>query len=497
MPTHVIDVPSKPTRSDLVVRLLWHAFSFAYGTATLVGFILLAVVRKPSFRRFDNKSRKELAIARDKLWNLDCHPGGLNHRFCTLRNGIKLHYVEALPHNPSAGNTSLVIFLHGFPDSWVLWQQYLCGNLRDSSLMVACDLPGFGGSDSLAKYGPNEVLEVISEYIIQMREKYLNPEDENAKVIVAAHDWGAVIGFRLASEAPELADRFILSNAIHPAFANSNVKDRLAAMSQMIHTWPRMPLRLCLNIPRLLRNMFSTASPLLRQFIKSGYIFVFQLPRPMVNSLAAVGEHWFFRYLNALAMHPDPSKPLEGSLGAELLASSTGPSMEECVTNGKEDLTYPASVRKRAQNGAWFEKVRVYRDGLAFSPWEKSIETLWDLTQIQPRKVRRRSFSRVALFDTGPEGTLRAPTTVIWGQDDIAIERSIAVQGIKDIFGCRSSQLIEIPNCGHWSPLEKNGALIFERVIAWAAGGEVGSLVEKLFPGFDPDHASANHITEK
>lgn len=81
--------------------------------------------------------------------------------------------------------------------------------------MVACDLPGFGGSDSIANYGSNDVLEVITEYILKMREQYLSSEDANARVIIAAHDWGALIGFRLASEAPELADRFILSNSIH------------------------------------------------------------------------------------------------------------------------------------------------------------------------------------------------------------------------------------------------------------------------------------------
>lgn len=61
MPTHVIDVPSKPARSDLIARLLWHAFSFAYGTFSLVAYVLLAIFRKPNFRRLDDKSRKELA----------------------------------------------------------------------------------------------------------------------------------------------------------------------------------------------------------------------------------------------------------------------------------------------------------------------------------------------------------------------------------------------------------------------------------------------------
>lgn len=92
--------------------------------------------------------------------------------------------------------------------------------------MVACDLPGFGGSDSLANYGPSDVLEAITEYIIQMREHYLSPEEGNARVIIAAHDWGALIGFRLASEAPELADRFILSNSIHVSEPKFQDEDR-------------------------------------------------------------------------------------------------------------------------------------------------------------------------------------------------------------------------------------------------------------------------------
>lgn len=230
---------------------------------------------------------------------------------------------------------------------------------------------------------------------------------------------------------------------------------------------------------KLLRRVFSNAFPLLRQLSRSGYVFIFNLPRPMANSLGAVGDHWFLRYLNAVSTHPDPPKPLEGSHGAELLAGSIGPSMKECVTSGKEELTYPDSVRQRAQNGAWFEMIRVYRDGLAYLPWDKSLEILWDLSQIQQVKGRRRSSSG-ALFDTGPAGSLKAPTTVIWGKRDIAIEYSIALEGIRDFFGCKSSQLIVIQKCGHWSPIEKQGAPVFEEVIAWAVEGENGSLKDRL-----------------
>jgi len=85
--------------------------------------------------------------------------------------------------------------------------------------MVAVDLPGYGGSDSFESYRPDNVLEAITEFVLKMREQYISGGDSeprsNSRVVLVGHDWGALIGFRLASEAPQLADRFILSNSIH------------------------------------------------------------------------------------------------------------------------------------------------------------------------------------------------------------------------------------------------------------------------------------------
>lgn len=94
------------------------------------------------------------------------------------------------------------------------------------------DLPGYGGTDSLPKYGAAEVMEHLAEFIIAIRRKYgidtdddyedVGPADEKphaGKVIYVGHDWGALLGFRLASEAPRLADRFILTNGPLVRFA--------------------------------------------------------------------------------------------------------------------------------------------------------------------------------------------------------------------------------------------------------------------------------------
>jgi pimeloyl-ACP methyl ester carboxylesterase len=51
----------------------------------------------------------------------------------------------------------------------------------------------------------------MTEFILGMREKYLK---EDAKLVIVSHDWGAIIAARLASEANQLADRFIISSGI-------------------------------------------------------------------------------------------------------------------------------------------------------------------------------------------------------------------------------------------------------------------------------------------
>jgi pimeloyl-ACP methyl ester carboxylesterase len=93
--------------------------------------------------------------------------------------------------------------------------------------VICVDLPGYGGSDSFEVYD-TAVLEALTEFIIGMGEKYV-PEDDsqlngtaesNARstprdLIVIGHDWGCVLGMRLAAEAPDIAYKFLLSNGPH------------------------------------------------------------------------------------------------------------------------------------------------------------------------------------------------------------------------------------------------------------------------------------------
>lgn len=146
----------------------------------------------------------------------------------SLRDGFKFHYVTNDPVNHGDdGNTDageakkakpLVVLIHGFPDSWVIWRHLLQPHpLRDKATLVAVDLPGYGGSDRLSFYSATQVLELLTEFIIVMRERCHidRPVDGTTtpeRVIIVGHDVGCVLATRLAAEASELADRFILVN---------------------------------------------------------------------------------------------------------------------------------------------------------------------------------------------------------------------------------------------------------------------------------------------
>jgi pimeloyl-ACP methyl ester carboxylesterase len=85
----------------------------------------------------------------------------------------------------------------------------------DAATYVCVDLPGYGGSESFDKHDTT-VLDALVEFIVAMRKQYLAVDDQGTPVdmtYVVAHDWGGVAAFRLASEAGEVADRFLLVNA--------------------------------------------------------------------------------------------------------------------------------------------------------------------------------------------------------------------------------------------------------------------------------------------
>ncbi|KAJ4304732.1 hypothetical protein N0V90_000259 [Kalmusia sp. IMI 367209] len=405
----------------MLAQFAWRGFSFAYAFANLLVVIAIAAVRDGAF--FKRPSKEEIR---------------------------ELHI--------------------GFPDSYLLWNRIIQASSLDSHILVAVDLPGYGGSEGLKNYGANEVLESITEFLLGMRENYLK---EGAKFVVVSHDWGAVIAARLASEAPQLADRFIITSALIPEQAYSNAMTKVASAKQMLHTYLRQPLRIS-----LLKNALSTLRPVSSQIKRSFYVFIFNLPYPISTIFPTFGNYWFLRLLHKAGigrLKDKTYRKLTPKEGGEAMASSIGPGSEQLAATNE----YPAALKTRLGSYGMLEKTRIYREGLILGTWEKSIETVVALSEIQSTSPRGSSGSSAGLFDDGPPGALKAPATIVYGDEDPAFEKTLGLDGLGDYLA-QGSQVLILEKSGHWLPVEEVGGGVIEGVVAWGLDGEKEGLKERF-----------------
>lgn len=380
------------------------------------------------------------------------------------------------------------MLLHGFPDSALLWRYILdSAILSQDAIVVAVDLPGTGGTDSLPTYGAQGFMGAITEFIVDMREQYLET-GADSKVFIVGHDWGSMLGFRLLAEAPALADRFLLSNAPHvrknPVFvfrltgkvpiALENTDRILEFSSKMLRTFLTGPIA---NF-HCLSNAFNTIKPLLIQVLLLGYASALQLPIPMVRWLGTGLNQSFIRGAHKV----EYGKQRDGFVAAESMAISTGPGVEECKTqmDGPRPQTYGKSVLARAQDpGAWFQHfASYYRDGLAFDKWDKTVSTVTSLHHISTA----RGLPEVAV---GQTKRFQAPVTVIWGKLDQACTEPICLEGIEDYLA-KGSQVLILPTTSHWTPLEKDSRDTFRAVLERLV--EKGDLVKRDLQDAARDH---------
>lgn len=242
----------------------------------------------------------------------------------------------------------------------------------------------------------------------------------------------------------------------------------------MLHTYLRRPLNI-----RLLKNALSTLVPIISQLGRSFYVFIFRLPYPFSTSFVTFGNYWFLKLLHNVAaglLRPDGSwsRKLGSKETAEFLSMSAGPSVTQILEAEGE---YPESVRKRAGDWGMSEKIRIYREHLLLNPWEKSLETVVELSEI-PTSLRRSS-SGAGFLDEGPAGALKAPATVVYGIEDRSFDKRLGLEGLGDYL-VKGSQLLTIAGAGHWLPFEGVGSKVLEEVVDWAMGDENEPLSETL-----------------
>lgn len=125
--------------------------------------------------------------------------------FVKIKN-LKIHYVDEGPvyANP-------VLLLHGVP-AWSYLYRHLIRIISESGYRaIAPDLIGFGKSDKPLKtksHSYQSHIEWITEFI-----SILNLEE----ITLFCHDWGSLIGLRIAARYPDLFRGIIVSNGMLPA----------------------------------------------------------------------------------------------------------------------------------------------------------------------------------------------------------------------------------------------------------------------------------------
>src|SRR5438874_5239114 len=107
-------------------------------------------------------------------------------------NGIHLNIAEQ-------GEGPLVLFCHGFPESWYSWRHQLGALAAAGFHAVAPDMRGYGRTDAPAEIEAYTLLHLVGDMV-----GLVSALGETSAVIVG-HDWGAPVAWHAALLRP---DRF-------------------------------------------------------------------------------------------------------------------------------------------------------------------------------------------------------------------------------------------------------------------------------------------------
>lgn len=111
----------------------------------------------------------------------------------------------------SAGEGPVVVLLHGFPDTHVVWRKQIAPLMAAGYRVLAPDLRGYGGSDAPHTVSAYRVEEIAADVLAMLDQLGI------ARARVVGHDWGALVGWLLCMRAPERIEQYVALSAGHPA----------------------------------------------------------------------------------------------------------------------------------------------------------------------------------------------------------------------------------------------------------------------------------------
>jgi len=115
---------------------------------------------------------------------------------------LRIHLVDAGNQDAPA-----VVFLHGNPSWSFLWRHQIVAAVEAGYRAVAPDLVGMGMSDK-----PSEMHDYSVAAHVEWMRALLFEALGLSDVTFVLHDWGGIIGMRLAGDHPDRVGRMVISN---------------------------------------------------------------------------------------------------------------------------------------------------------------------------------------------------------------------------------------------------------------------------------------------
>lgn len=135
----------------------------------------------------------------------------------TTANGIHMRYAEI-------GSGPLVLFCHGWPESWYSWRHQLTAVAAAGFRCVAPDMRGYGGTQApepIEAYTLFNLVGDMAELVKALGE---------SRAVIVGHDWGAPVAWHAALWRPDL---FPAVCAMSVPYAPPGYVDILSALDKL------------------------------------------------------------------------------------------------------------------------------------------------------------------------------------------------------------------------------------------------------------------------
>lgn len=149
-------------------------------------------------------------------------------------NGVGLHVIQA---GPVEG--PLVILLHGFPEFWHSWQEYIQPLVEAGYRVWVPDQRGYNLSSK-----PQNVSDYSLDNLAGDITGLMDIAGRDRTRIIG-HDWGGTVTWWLAMHAPERVERAVIINSVHPMVWMQSLR---SSPAQFLRGWyvrffqlPRVP----------------------------------------------------------------------------------------------------------------------------------------------------------------------------------------------------------------------------------------------------------------